>query len=48
MHDRIADEALESIAGSVSTADDLLDTLFVLEEQDDFGEEEPTDAELAS
>ena len=48
MQDRIADEGLEAISGSVSTADDLLDTLLVLEEQEDFGEEEPTDAELAS
>lgn len=48
MQDRIADEGIEAISGSVSTADDLLDTLLVLEEQEDFGEEEPTDAELAS
>jgi signal recognition particle receptor subunit beta len=48
MQDRIADEGIGSISGSVSTADDLLETLLVLEEQDDFGEEEPTDAELAS
>jgi mutual gliding-motility protein MglA len=43
---RISDEGIDAIAGTPGTADELLDALLVLEDED-MGEEEPTDEELA-
>lgn len=44
---RISDEGIGAISGTPGTADELLDALLVLEDQDDTGEEEPTEDELA-
>ena len=42
---RITDDGIESITGTPDTADELLDALLLLEDQD-IGEEEPTEDEL--
>jgi hypothetical protein len=47
---RVHEQGLSSITGNVDTADSLLDTMLVMEDQVDFmdpGEDEPTDEELA-
>ena len=44
---RIHDDGLDALAGTPDTADDLLDAMLVLEEQD-LGEDEPTEDELTA